>query len=230
MTHADGTPTPSASVSERSNSHAVATDGPRAWRSPSAWVIVLGVLVASLVIDLVSKQLAFATIADAPVVVTREEVLAERSLSRLIPAHNPVEAVPGLLELTLVLNPGAVFGIGAGKRWFFITFTAAALSLAAWAFYKWIGARERSLQIALGLLIGGALGNLYDRLTFACVRDFLHPLPRWQYPFGISTPWSGREIWPYVSNLADLWLLVGVAILLVKFWRAGIHVQPSPAA
>jgi signal peptidase II len=211
-------------TAEASPAHSTPTEmvkGSKAWRSPSAWGIVAGVGVLALAIDLMSKYIAFARIADAPVAFTREDVLAEPVLGRLIPAHHPVEVIPGLLEFTLVLNPGAVFGIGAGKRWFFITFTAAALALAGWSFYKWIGARQRWLQMALGLLVGGAIGNLYDRLSYACVRDFLHPLPGWTYPFGISTPWSGREIWPYVSNIADLWLLIGVAIVLVKFWRSG---------
>ncbi|GIW74120.1 MAG: hypothetical protein KatS3mg103_0642 [Phycisphaerales bacterium] len=76
-------------------------------------------------------------------------------------------------------------------------------------------------------MIAGGLGNLYDRLRFACVRDFLHPLPGVQYPFGIATPWSGRELWPYVSNLADLWLILGVGVLMVYLLRSSK--QPAAA-
>ena len=83
--------------------------------------------------------------------------------------------------------------------------------------------RARLVQALLsdiGLLISGGLGNLYDRIVFACVRDFLHPLPGVYLPFGWQMPFSGgRELWPYVSNIADLWLLVGIGMLMWYLWR-----------
>jgi signal peptidase II len=131
-----------------------------------------------------------------------------------------VTIIPNLLDLTLVLNPGAVFGIGAGKRWFFIPFTAAALGLALWMFATWTRPRDYMAHAAIGLLISGGLGNLHDRIAFACVRDFLHPLPGAVLPFGWTMPMSGsRELWPYVSNFADLWLLVGIGMLMWYLWR-----------
>ncbi len=189
-------------------------------RSRAAWIVFLAVLVLGLVSDLASKHYAFRLIAPAPVELTAARARSVVRMSDLIPPHEPLVVVPGLLELTLVLNPGAVFGTGPGGRWFFVGFTMAALALAGVAFFRCIGARDRWVQVALGLLVSGGLGNLYDRLTYACVRDFLHPLPNAVYPFGISTPWSGRFVWPYVSNLADLWLLIGIGIVLVKFWRS----------
>jgi lipoprotein signal peptidase len=191
--------------------------------SRAAWIIFLGVTLLGLSSDLASKHLAFKHVAGVPVEITRDRVLASARLSDLIPRHEPIVLVPGLLEFTQVLNPGAVFGIGGGKRWFFVAFTGIALVLAFAAFFRWIHARDRWSQLALGLLVSGGLGNLYDRVRYACVRDFIHPLPGMLYPFGLSTPWSGREIWPYVSNLADLWLLIGIAVLLLKFWRNAGH-------
>ena len=41
-----------------------------------------------------------------------------------------------------------------------------------------------------------------------------------RYPFGISTPWSGPEIWPYVSNVADLFLLMGIAGLMLTLMKS----------
>jgi len=195
-------------------------------RSGRAWLVLLLAMGAGLATDLASKWLAFERIAGAAVVVSREHVLEAQGkglpLGVLVPRHEPVHVVPGLLELTLVLNPGAVFGIGAGKRWFFVAFTLGALAVALWMFAKWTRPRDAWAHAGLGLLISGGLGNLYDRVQYACVRDFIHPLPGLRMPFGWRMPLTGQtEIWPYVSNLADLWLLIGIGILLVHLWRGG---------
>lgn len=177
-----------------------------------------------VVADLATKFLAFQHIAGTPVYVDRADVMKTGgSLSRLVPAHEPVVVVPRMLELTLVLNPGAVFGIGAGKRWFFVGFTAGAIVFALWMFANWTTTRDRAAHVAVGLLLAGGLGNLYDRLMFACVRDFLHPLPGIPWPFGWTPPWGagGRDLWPYVSNVADLLLIIGIAMLVWHTWRAG---------
>ena len=190
-----------------------------AGRSAKAWVLFLGTTAVGLVIDLWSKTAAFAHIADAPVVIRREDVMNATNLGSLIPPHDPVVVIPSVLELTLVLNPGAVFGIGAGKRWFFVVFTLLALSFATWLFAKKTHAKDRAAHIALALVVAGGLGNLYDRVRFACVRDFLHPLPCVPMPFGLSWPGGSNELWPYVSNIADAFLLVGIGILVIYTWR-----------
>lgn len=186
-----------------------------AWRSPTAWAALLVTVVLGLAADLWSKHAAFARIADTPVVIDRADVMETERLSTLIPPHDPVVAIPDLLHFTLVLNPGAVFGIGAGKRWIFVGFTLVAIAFAGWMFARWTGPRDRWTHLALGLLVSGGLGNLYDRVLYACVRDFIHPLPGWQLPFGISWPNGSREVWPYVSNVADAFLIVAIAILLL---------------
>lgn len=209
--------------------------------SPKAWATLLITVVLGLVIDLYSKYLAFERVAGRPVVIDREDVLRLMSsgsgtrglgLGALIPRHEPVQVVPSLLDFTLVLNPGAVFGIGAGQRVFFIAFTGAAVAFALYVFTKWTRPRDRAAHVALGLLISGGLGNLYDRLVYACVRDFIHPLPGVQFPFGLS-PFGSREVWPWVSNIADLFLLIGIfmlAFFLLKRDKALRRVQMSPAA
>lgn len=202
-------------------------DAPRAlptWRSPRSWAVLIAVTTVSTALDLWSKALAFDRVAGVPVVVSREDVLAAgpAGLSALIPPHAPVRVLPGWLDLTLVLNPGAVFGIGAGQRWFFVAFTIGACVVGLLMFARWTTPRQWSAHAGIGLILGGGLGNLYDRLQFACVRDFLHPLPGALLPWGWNWPWGGREIWPYVSNVADALLIVGVAMLA---WRAMRHDQ-----
>ncbi len=194
-----------------------------AWSSPRAWTFLLIATALLLASDLYSKHLAFRHIAGAPVVIDRAEALAGGPLHRLIPPHEPVVIIPGVLEFTLVLNPGAVFGLGAGQRGLFIVFTIGAFLFALWMFKAWTGPRDRAAHLGLAMLLSGGLGNLYDRLLFGCVRDFLHPLPGVKLPFGWKYPWgsgaSAREVWPYVSNLADLYLIIGIVLLVLHTWR-----------
>lgn len=196
---------------------------PPAWRSRRAWGILLIVTVLATAGDLGTKAWAFRSVAPAPVEIDRAEVVemtrADHPLAALLPQSEPLVVIPHVLELTLVLNRGAVFGLGAGGRYVFLAFTVVALAFALWAFANWTRARHHCSHVLLALIIAGGIGNFYDRLVYACVRDFLHPLPGLVYPFGISTPWSGREVWPYVSNVADAFLLIGIAGLMIILMR-----------
>jgi signal peptidase II len=113
-----------------------------------------------------------------------------------------------------VLNPGAVFGIGAGRVGFFIVVTVIAVAFGLGVFVFATRARDRAAHIGLGLILAGGLGNLYDRFFYGCVRDFIHPLPR------VRWPGATREVWPYVSNVADALLLIGIVLLLWHAWRS----------
>ncbi len=199
-----------------------------AWSSPRAWATLAVVTLVSLAADLLTKAWAFSGIASSPVEISRADVLRARHLSDLIPDHDPVVAWRHVLEFSLVLNPGAVFGIGAGKRWFFVVFTVAAGVFALYLFRSWTRPRDWYMHTALGLVLGGGIGNLYDRLVYACVRDFIHPLPGVRLPMHWQWPWGGDEVWPYVSNVADLLLIIGIAMLAWKTVRTPPQVRPSP--
>ncbi|MFK7759068.1 MAG: signal peptidase II [Phycisphaerales bacterium] len=193
-------------------------------RSKRAWFWFMGTIIFGIITDLLSKSLAFTHVAGTQVHIDRTRVMTEPNLGNLIPYHESVVVIPKLLDFTLVLNPGAVFGIGAGQRWFFVIFTLIAISVAFSLFIKWTKPRDWYAHMGFGLIISGGLGNLYDRVLFACVRDFIHPLPGMKLPFGITWPKGGSdEVWPYVSNIADLYLLIGIGLLLVFTWR-----QPAP--
>ena len=189
------------------------------WRSPRAWTTLLVATGLGLALDLVSKAMAFQRVAGAPVVVQRSDVLSlpPERINTLIPDHPPVTVVPHVLDLRLVLNPGAVFGVGAGRRGLFMVFTGAALLFGLWMFARWTRRRDFLAHASIGLVLSGGLGNLYDRLVFGCVRDFLHPLPTLMWP-------GGKPVWPYVSNVADALLLIGIAVVMVHLWR----VDPAP--
>lgn len=209
MTEAGDTPRPATAPLQDQADDAIKASPALAGRSRRAWVRLIVITLIALGVDLGTKAWAFESIADEPVHLTRANVLAADHLGELLPAHRPVVVVPGVLDLKLVLNPGAVFGLGAGARWFFIAFTGVAVVFLLWMFARLSRPGDRLAHAAIGLLIAGGLGNLYDRLSFACVRDFLHPLPQ------AVIPWTDRAVWPYVSNVADAYLIVGIVGLVV---------------
>ena len=102
------------------------------------------------------------------------------------------------------VNHGALFGLGQGHKglangFFAAVSVAAAVAIIIWGTRRHTS-RERGLMAALGLILGGTVGNLYDRLVFGGVRDFL-------YFYKVE--------WP-VFNVADCCLVVGAALLLVQ--------------
>jgi lipoprotein signal peptidase len=112
--------------------------------------------------------------------------------------------------VTPVVNQGALFGLGRDHGWLANGIFAAISVVAAGAILFWstrpAALRDWVLCAALGLILAGTLGNLYDRVMFFGVRDFLH------VNYGGNLP--GREYdWP-VFNIADTCLVCG-AILLV---------------
>ncbi len=189
------------------------------------WLI--SITAVMLAADLATKWWAFANVADAPVSLSRASAMEADRLSDLLPPHTPVTVIPSVLEFTLVLNRGAVFGMAAGQRWFFVGFTAIAILFCLWMFASWTRPRDRVAHTAIALVLAGGLGNLYDRLMFACVRDFLHFLPGVELPFGIEWPGGAREVWPYVSNVADAQLILGIALLMWFSLRAPADESPT---
>lgn len=198
-------------------------------------MLLLVVTLGGLSADLASKAGAFRSVATHPVRIERAAVIEltsqGRGLEGLLPFHTPRTVVPRVLEFQLVLNKGAVFGLGAGKRWIFVVFTAMAIGIGLWAFGRWTQARDRLAHVAIALVLAGGLGNVYDRLAFACVRDFIHPLPGVRLPFGWHWPNdTSGEVWPWVSNVADLFLILGVAGLMLSMWRSTKHEHAAPKA
>jgi signal peptidase II len=186
---------------------------------------MLTVLCAGLTVDIGTKYWSFATVADEPVQLNRTELLEDPHWAP--PFHAGKHVLPwNILDLRLVINRGAVFGIGANKRFFFIAFTLAALAAGLVVFGRFTTRRQHLAHVALGLILAGGLGNLYDRIVYGVVRDFLHLFPGWHLPFGWRYPQflgGGDEIFPWVFNVADLMLLTGMALLMIHINRLEKH-------
>lgn len=192
---------------------------PRAFHSPLAWITLLSVLLLGLALDLGTKYWSFETVANEPVMLDREQLLADRTFNP-IPHHHGVRVLPWrLLDFRLVINRGAVFGLGADQRVFFITFTLAALAVGLFVFGRYTNSRNRLAHVALGLILAGGIGNLYDRIVYGVVRDFLHMLPGWHLPFGLRWPGNNPEVFPWIFNVADVMLLSGMLLLMIHINR-----------
>lgn len=94
-----------------------------------------------------------------------------------VPLHGALGVVPGFFEISHVRNTGVAFGLmqARGDRlatWLLALFGLAALSLVTWFFAR-TPLHHRRMLWALALVLGGALGNLHDRLTTGAVTDFL---------------------------------------------------------
>ena len=180
-------------------------------------------MIVGLSVDLSTKSCAFDSVADQPVVLDRSQLLSNPHWSP-IPPHDGVVVIPGrILNLRLVLNDGAVFGIGSQQRGFFILFTIAALAIAGWIFSKHTDALHTISHVAIGCILGGGLGNLFDRLFIGRVRDFMHLFPDRHLPFDWSWPGGNTELFPWIFNSGDVLLLSGMGLLMIYFWK-----QPKP--
>ncbi|MDN5322279.1 MAG: signal peptidase [Clostridia bacterium] len=105
--------------------------------------------------------------------------------------YESIPVIPNIFHLTYIENPGAAFGLLANQRIFFIVITIIIL-IAVIYFYRQLKPGQILLKIALGMVVGGAIGNLIDRLRIGMVTDF--------FDF---------RIWP-VFNIADSAIVIGM--------------------
>ena len=129
--------------------------------------------------------------------------------------------VSGIFDLSYVENRGASFGMLHGMRWPLALISIGVVLGLGW----WLGRLKRiPAVLGVGFIIGGALGNLYDRLAYGYVVDFLDfsavPFPNFAridgFPF--IEVFIGGFIW--VFNVADTAINVGIALLLYDAWRS----------
>ncbi|MFT3798791.1 MAG: signal peptidase II [Microbacterium sp.] len=127
-----------------------------------------------------------------------------------LPLDQPVEVWGDFLQFYLTRNPGAAFSLGEGVTWVFtLVLAAAAATIVVLAITR---VRSRAWAIVLGLLLGGILGNLTDRLLrdpgflVGHVVDF------------INTPWMWFGMTSAIYNVADMFIvtmMISVALLIL---------------
>jgi signal peptidase II len=164
------------------------------------WALFWSIALGGAVFDLVTKALAFAQIGPPPA--------------------PPVSLVPNVLELHTSLNRGALWGLGRNVPHSSLIFAAlsvvAALAICYWLFVK-RAASDARLTAALALIMAGALGNCYDRLTLGFVRDFVHFHVD---PIGFDCA---------IFNFADNMLVAGAVVLMLLALRPEPPQPEAPA-
>jgi signal peptidase II len=136
--------------------------------------------------------------------------------ARIVP-HDTVEIIPGLLNVTHVLNSGAAFGLLQAADFPFKSLVIAALAigaLVAIAVYALSFGTETALaRYSLTLILAGACGNLIDRAVSGAVVDF------------VDVYWGNWHFWAF--NIADSAITIGAALLILDMLRAGRHVPTT---
>lgn len=146
------------------------------WKIVSAW------LIAIVVLDQLTK------------------IIVDRSM----PLHHSIAIIDGFFNLTYVRNTGAAFGIFAGSAEIFRRPFLILVSILASVFIivmmKRLAEQETGLVTGLSFILGGAIGNLIDRVIYGEVIDFL------------DVYWRNYH-WP-AFNIADSFITIGVGIML----------------
>ena len=151
----------------------------------SRYILFLTISLIVLALDLITKKLALENLANSP----------------------PVEIIPGFFNLVLVFNSGAAFGIfndpnSTWQIWLFLAVTLITVCIIIYLLKSMVN--DRLSFLGLALIMGGALGNLVDRVRYQAVVDFLD--------FYI-----GNWHWP-AFNVADIGICVGAGLVIAALW------------
>ena len=138
--------------------------------------------------------------------------LTKEIVRRQLPLHGePVQIIPGLLDLTHVQNTGAAFGLLNAADFPYkaaVMIGIAGLALVAIAAYAaQLGFHERLARLGLSLILGGAFGNLIDRAIFGHVVDF------------VDVYWGTAHFWAF--NVADAAITTGAILVLLDMIGLG---------
>ncbi|MGE0450673.1 MAG: signal peptidase II [Vicinamibacterales bacterium] len=148
-----------------------------------------------------------------PLVIVVLDQLTKWLVRTRVPLHESVEVVPNFLDITHVRNTGAAFGFlnavdFPGKT--IVLALVAICALVAVAVYSGSIAGERLMpRLGLALIVGGAAGNLIDRLALGSVVDF------------VDAYWGSFHFWAF--NVADSAITVGVALMILDMIGSGSH-------
>ncbi len=144
----------------------------------------------------------------AAMVIALDQV-SKHLIMSLIPEHRTLSMIPGFFDLVNIRNRGAAFGFlnRSDIEWqFWLFLTATIVASAAIVALVRASRYNAALSIGLGCVLGGAVGNLVDRLRFRAVVDFLDfYLGQWHWP---------------AFNVADIAICLGAGLACIVLWRS----------
>ena len=155
------------------------------------------------------------TLASLAGVVVALDQITKAVVRATLPLHDSVEFIPNFLSFTYVRNTGAAFGLLNGVDFPLKTAVMTMVALTALVAIGVYAAKtaipQRATRLGLTLVIGGAVGNLIDRITFGYVVDF------------IDAYWRGWHFWAF--NVADAAITIGASLLILDMIWMDRHVS-----
>jgi signal peptidase II len=152
-----------------------------------------------------------------PILIVVLDQITKAIVRAMLPLHESVTIIPGFMDFTHVLNTGAAFGLLNTSDFAFKTALLSLIAvgaLAGVAVYAAQLPREQILaRIGLALIIGGAAGNLIDRVSAGAVVDF------------VDVYWRSYHFWAF--NVADSAITVGAGIMILDLFGIGTHVSKT---
>jgi signal peptidase II len=151
-------------------------------------------------------------------------------------AERSIEIIGQNLTFTLAYNRGGAWGLLQNasevvRRPFFVGVSLAAVVF-IYSLYSRLAPDQRALKWGLPLVLGGALGNLADRIIRSSVVDFIDYRAEWigtmnEFIARAFTSWNVTEHWP-TFNVADIWICIGVALMAIDMSTSKRQPSPSP--
>lgn len=223
-------PSPARQPARGEGGSVAARSATAACRTPRAVILFLGTVLVGLAADLVSKEVVFRDLLADEAAAGRVRRIRPRHPNAtgadILPALDLSRRVCPRVRFTLSVNPGVVFGLRVPRAIVAVT-TVLTIGLVLY-FFATSGRRAWVVHVALGMIVAGALGNLYDRLFSEVALPGSQPI---EVPGGPPLPAlepirhhvrdfiDCRELYyPWIFNLADVLLVVGVAALLGYWW------------
>ena len=152
-----------------------------------------------------------------PIVVVALDQLTKALVRAKVPEFASVTVVPGLLNITHVTNAGVAYGFLQFTEFPFKSVLIASIGVlalvAVGAYAASLALHQLMARIGLALIIGGAAGNLLDRVTVGSVVDF------------VDVYWGTWHFWAF--NVADSAISVGVGTMILDMLRTGAHVSKT---
>jgi signal peptidase II len=142
----------------------------------------------------------------ASIIVFLLDQITKKVVTQGMTQHETITVLPDFLNITYIHNRGAVFGLGSSVTSPYLSWGLSILSVVSLAvilvYFLRLNVRSHTTFFGLALVLGGAIGNLYDRLRYGYVIDF------------VDVHWFEHH-WPFF-NVADMSICIGVGLLLIS--------------